>query len=271
MAGGSYRGDDQNQADRYRHSADLVNEHLNQATYFQNPGRVDLSQTNPELNAQIEQLKQMQLQAQGIYNDSMDSSKYNQRIEEMQGRAGTSLQNRYNQMGLGGSAVAMGAIGEQNRQINMGMRDRQLGEQMRALQMQEGLNGQVQRSILAGQGQYNGYQMQNYQKDMGILGYDTNQANHFDSLGMQAATNNAAMTGQVIGSVGTIGGAVAGGLIGGPAGAVVGAGVGRGLTSSQTAAYGQMEEGQYVDNNFTMPNYGGSYATPQGYAGGYYK
>jgi hypothetical protein len=224
---------------------------------LQNPGHVDLHQTNPELASQIDMMKGYQKSSQPMLEQYFDPTRLAGRRDDMIQRQNTTLQNQYARMGLSGSSAAAGALGEADRQIDFGFQDRQLRELQSALGIEQGLSSGIVHDTMAGQSQYSSYQSQILQTLLAMRGQDA-----------QAQQANGQMIGSGIGALGTIAGAA----VAGPVGAGVGGALGGMAKSGMGGRYGGTADPSMLPDYSSMisePEMGSQFSGP-GYSLGYF-
>lgn len=177
----------------------------------------NLERDNPELFQELEQLRGLRTKAQQSFQQLgiFDPARFDQRISEGQSRVTAGVQDQLSALGLAGSSVATGQIGEARRGVETAFRDRQLAETLQALQAEASLGQLTFQGLQSAQ-------QQELAKRFGILGILTGQQQSAaGALAAQEAAN-AGLLGSIFGALGTIGGAA----IGGPAGAAVGGAAG---------------------------------------------
>lgn len=218
---------------------------------FHNPGTIDLASANPELYAQLQKAYGYHDQFNQFAQDYTDPSRYDSLTDLYATRASTDLGNRYAEMGLGGSSMAMGAQNQAVQNVDQQMIERKLNDRLRLTQMNQLLSGSENSLIDTMQNRYS-----NFQNSM--ANFDTQQA-------IASSNANSALAqgiGSVVGTgVGLLAGGPAGGIIGGSLGGKLGGG------AFPTQAYNQIDAGTYSDSNFSMPNFGASAPGYSPYAG----
>jgi hypothetical protein len=218
-------------------------------TYY-NPGGINIANENPDMYREITNLQGLRedFRKDSIY--SLDPNRYNERMIDSGNRASVGVQNQMASYGMAGSSAAVGAGSEARRQNEFAWDDRRLNDKIKAMQLEATLSGQISGNIMGVQNQFG------------------NTQNAVIQAQQAAAAQEAAMWGQIIGAVGTVGGA----MLGGPAGAMIGgslgglAGGGGGGGAAPTPMYAGGDGGYSVGKANGM--YGGN---PSAYGyGGYY-
>lgn len=167
----------------------------------QNPGSIDISQTNPALSGDIDAMKSLGVNANQMVDNAFDPHYFDQLKGVMKSNQETSTNNQFARMGLAGSSAAAGAVTQGDTNIDLSMLQRQQGMQMQALNAAGGVDKSIAGMQLQGQGQYNQFQQSGLDAYFGLV----NAQN-------QAQASNNAMWGAMIGGAASGAGMAAGGL-----------------------------------------------------------
>lgn len=178
---------------------------------FRNPGQIDLAKENPELSAEIENLRATRQAFLPELRRSLDPSTFDfeARREEAVTEAGTRELNRLAALGLAGTGVGLGNIAERERQTELKFQEFEFlsqGERQRrvlaSLQAEASLNQQIISGITSGQQQFGQFQREEFGQK--LAGAD---------LDLRAIGANLGRTGQAIGAL-SFPTALRGGVIG---------------------------------------------------------
>lgn len=222
---------------------------------MQNPGNIDLSKANPQAYSQMQYLQNLRGQFANSSMNAMDPAKYDMRRNDSMARNDVATQNRFANMGMAGSSMAVGAAQEGERQTGFAWDDRQMSDMSKSIGIQQGLTDDMTGDIFKIQGQFGDYQTQ--------------------MMNAQIAQQNA--QNEMWGNVMKTGGMIAGAAIAGPAGSQVGGMAGGMAAPGQTAplaagGYYATDSGSgipYGNPNYATDLYGYGNPNQFGYGGSY--
>lgn len=124
----------------------------------QNPGSIDLSQTNPALAGIIKNMGGLEGNAGQMVNEAFDPNYYQPLVDKYKANAETSTNNQFARMGLAGSSANAGSVQQADQNVDLGFLQRQQQMQAQALGTAAGLDKNLAGLTLEGQGQYNHFQ-----------------------------------------------------------------------------------------------------------------
>ncbi len=265
MGGPAVREDDIRRQDvlqeRVDERVESLDERFENIPELADPGQINLAETNPELFAELESIRGLRDRSRDAFQDLgvFDADRFSGRVRESQSRQAASDQNRLAALGLAGTSTAQGTIQEGGRRIEQQFSDRQLRELLSAVQTESALTGQVQGTILTGQGQFAGFQGQQLQRELALLqgelqlfgvesGLESQISNAIAETQAAQAQANSNIIGSLFGAAGTI----AGGAFAGPVGAAAVGGA-TGVRSPEPLPKPPTRTFNSIDGSFVTP------------------
>lgn len=215
-----------------------------------NPGTIDLQKANPEAYKELEYLRNNRTEFDRNAMRLTDEGTYQGWKDDAMSRSDVMMQNRYAQMGLAGSSLAMGSSAEAGRRLDMQYDQARLNDLMKVSQMQNSYSNQINQGVYGIQGQFSGYQDQQIQQQIAKQNADNQMWQGIMQLG------------------GTAAGFALGGPPGAAAGSQLGSVAGQGVAPTNTGTFynGSGNGGYSVGGASGM--YGGN-SSAYGYGGSY--